>query len=171
MVGRGARGVGAAVVGCEYHAAALAIMLGHFEQVGQRLAGHGGNEFHHVDARCDLATLPTADGLACDEELGGELLLGKVMGATDGNELFCKGHSGSFLLVDGLSIRGGRRLPSNRWLHDGDRGEELRATPHTSMPYNDRHGTYRTHTYRPAAEVRHSAQQLFGASSAGTHRL
>ena len=37
------------------------------------------------------------------------------------------------------------------------------------MPYNDRHGTYRTHTYRPAAEVRHSAQQLFGAPSAGTN--
>lgn len=28
------------------------------------------------------------------------------------------------------------------------------------MPYNDRHGTYCTHTYRPAAEVRHPAQQL-----------
>lgn len=113
MVGRGARGVGAAVVGREYHAAALTIVLGHFEQVGQLLAGHGGNEFHHVDARCDLAAFPTADGLACDEELGGELLLGKVMGATDGNELFCKGHSVSFLLVGGLSIRGGL-LPSKQ---------------------------------------------------------
>ena len=84
-------------------------MLGHFEQVGQRLSGYGGNELHHVDARGDLVALPTADGLARDKEFGGELLLGKVMGATDGNELFCKGHSGSFLLVDGLSIRGGRR--------------------------------------------------------------
>lgn len=53
----------------------------------------------------------------------------------------------------------------------GDRGEELRAASHASMPYNDRHGTYCTHTYRPAAEVRYSAQQLFGASSAGTHRF
>ena len=79
MVGRGARGIGAAVVGREYHAAALTIVLGHFEQVRQGLAGYGGNELHHVDARCDLAALPTADGLACDEELGGELLLGKVM--------------------------------------------------------------------------------------------
>lgn len=109
MVGRGARGIGAAVVGREYHAAALTIVLGHFEQVRQGLAGYGGNELHHVDARCDLAALPTADGLACDEELGGELLLGKVMGAADSDELFCKGHSGSFLLVDGLSIRGDRR--------------------------------------------------------------
>ena len=109
MVGRGTRGIGAAVVGREYHAAALTIVLGHFEQVGQWLAGYGGNELHHVDARCDFAALPTADSLACDEELGGEPLLGKVMGATDGNELFCKGHNGSFLLVDGLSIRGSRR--------------------------------------------------------------
>lgn len=108
MVGRGARGIGAAFVGREYHAAALAIVLGHFEQVRQGLAGYGGNELHHVDARCDLAAFPTADGLACDEELGSELLLGKVMSATDSDELFCKGHSGSFLLVDGLSIRGGR---------------------------------------------------------------
>ena len=101
MIGRGARSIGAAVVGCEYHAAALAIVLGHFEQVRQGLAGHGGDELHHVDTRCDLAAFPTADGLACDEELGGELLLGKVMGATDGNELFCKGHNGSFLLSAG----------------------------------------------------------------------
>ena len=69
MIGRGARGIGAAVAGREYHAAALAIVLGHFEQVRQGLAGHGGNELHHVDARCDLAAFPTADGLACDEEL------------------------------------------------------------------------------------------------------
>ena len=102
MVGRGARGVGAAVVGREYHAAALTIVLGHFEQVGQRFSGYGGNELHHVDARCDFAAFPTADGLACDEELGGELLLGKMMGATDSNELFCEGHNGSFLLVVGF---------------------------------------------------------------------
>ena len=49
----------------------------------QWLAGHGGNELHHVYARCDLAAFPTADGLACDEELGGELLLSKVMGVAD----------------------------------------------------------------------------------------
>ena len=109
MVGRGAVGIGTAIVGREYHAAALAIVLGHFEQMRQWLAGHGGNELHHVDARGDLAALPTADGLACDEELGGELLLSKVMGTTDGDELFCKGHNGSFLLVDGLSISGGGR--------------------------------------------------------------
>ena len=108
MIGRGARGVGAAVAGREYHAAALAIVLGHFEQMRQWLAGHGGDELHHVDARGDFAAFPTADGLACDEELGGELLLGKVMGAADSNELFCEGHNGSFLLVDGLSIRGSR---------------------------------------------------------------
>ena len=76
MVGRGAVSIGTAVVGREYHAAALAVVLGHFEQVRQGLAGHSGNELHHVDARCDLTALPTADGLSCDEELGGELLLG-----------------------------------------------------------------------------------------------
>ena len=131
MIGRGARSIGTAVVGREYHAAALAIVLGHFEQMRQGLAGHGGNEFHHVDTRCDLSTFPTADGLACDEELSGELLLSKVMGATDGNELFCKGHGGSFLLVDGLSIRGGR-CPSKQPLvaRRGPRRRIARNAPH-----------------------------------------
>ena len=120
MVGRGARGIGAAVVGCEHHAAALAIVLGHFEQVGQRLSGYGGNELHHVDARGDFAALPTAHGLARDVELGGELLLSEIVGAADGDEFFCKGHNGSFLLFVGLSIRGGRRpskqpLVACRW--------------------------------------------------------
>ena len=107
MVGRGARGIGAAVIGREQHAAALAVVLGHFEQVRQRLSGYGGNEFHHIDARCDLAALPAADGLARYVELGGKLFLGEIVGATDGDEFFCKGHEGSSLLVDGLSIRGG----------------------------------------------------------------
>ena len=107
MVGRGARGVGPAVIGCEQHAAALTVVLGHFEQVRQRLSGHGCDELHHVDTRRDLAALPAADGLARYVELGGELLLGEIVGATDGDEFFCKGRDGSSLLVDGLSIRGG----------------------------------------------------------------
>jgi len=130
MVGRCAVSIGAAVVGREYHAAALAIVLGHFEQVGQRFSGYGGNELHHVDARRDFAAFPTADGLACDEELGGELLLGEIVVAADGDELFCKGHDGSFLLFVALSIRGGRH-PSKQPLvaRRGPRRRIARNTP------------------------------------------
>ena len=80
MIGRGARSVGAAVIGREQHAAALAVVFGHFEQVRQWLSGYGGNELHHIDARRDLAALPAADGLARYIELGGELLLGEIVG-------------------------------------------------------------------------------------------
>ena len=130
MVGRGAVSIGAAVIGREYHAAALAIVLGHFEQVGQRLSSYGGDKLHHVDARGDFAALPAAHGLARDVELGGELLLGEIVGATDGDEFFCKGHNGSFLLLVGLSIRGGRH-PSKQPLvaRRGPRRRIARNTP------------------------------------------
>ena len=96
MVGLVAPGVGPAILRREVHPAALAVVLGHLEQVGERLAGHGGDELEHVDARRDLAALPAAHGLTGDVELGGEFFLGEVVRASQRNELLGECHDGSF---------------------------------------------------------------------------
>ena len=112
MVGFLAGGIGPAIVGRKVHAAAFAIMLGHFKQMGQRLAGDGGNELHHVDPRRDLAALPAAHGLAGDVEFLGKLVLREVVRAPHGNEFFCEGHDGSSRRgrFDDISIRSAGRL-------------------------------------------------------------
>ena len=108
MVGLVAPGVGSTVLGCEVHPAALAVVLRHFEQVGERLAGHGCDELQHVDARRDLAALPAAHGLTGDVELGGQFFLGKVVCASQRNELLGECHDGSFRpgVFAALSMRG-----------------------------------------------------------------
>ena len=111
MVGLVAGGVGSAIIGRKIHATAFAIMLGHFQQMCQRLAGDGGNELHHVDSRRDFAALPSAHGLAGDVKLLGKLVLRKVVSAPHGDELFCKCHECSFRWgrFDNVSIRADRR--------------------------------------------------------------
>lgn len=111
MVGFLSGGVGSAIVGRKVHAATFAIMLGHLQQVRQRLTGDGGYELHHVDPRRHLAALPAAHGLAGDVKVLGKLVLRKVVSAPHGDELFCKCHecSSRWGRFDNVSIRADRR--------------------------------------------------------------
>ena len=123
--------VGAEVVGGEVHAAALAVVLGHLEQVRERLACDRADELHHIDARGDLAALPAAHGLARDVELGGEAFLREIVRAADGDELVCECHDDSFLRICSLvkvwpRVRG---LPSNRWLRKAESPAGMNCLP------------------------------------------
>ena len=89
-------GVRAEVGRREIHAATLAIVLRHLEQVREGLTRNSSHELHHVDARRHLAALPTAHGLARDIELGGKFLLREAVRTANCHEPVCECHGGSF---------------------------------------------------------------------------
>ena len=95
-------------------------MLGHLQQMRQRLAGDGGYELHHVDPRRHLAALPAAHGLAGDVKLLGKLVLREVVRAPYGDKFFCECMSAPLGgLVSIMSAYAQiDAYPSNGWLRD-----------------------------------------------------
>ena len=88
----GAVGVGAVIGRRQNHAAALAIALGQIEQMHNGLVEHVRDELHHVDARHNLAALPTRHRLPRHVQLRRKPFLRQALAFAQLNQFCCEIH-------------------------------------------------------------------------------